>query len=718
MVVTRQFNDGNEVSKARIGMVMSSALTLAFALVCGAILTRILKDGIALTAVLSLVVGICGVVLNAWVFFQFKRQQVQRAALFMIGANVGALGLGQIFNDSNVDVLIGLALIWILSEISCAILRPEWISRGMTVSVIGGSLVMIYDYVLPWKAGYMVTEGKWVVISVLIGMILLSTFLVLRSYTRYPLHAKLLIVSYGMVMLTGLGIFFPVMIEINRRVGNLSPMSHAIEASIVIASAVLLVLISLLSRVIAASITRPLQILTRAARKIGEGDMAALQQGDQNGLAQEVLRVQKQSQDEISVLAGVFNQLVDYQLEIVHAAENMAEGDLTQRVEVRSERDLLGGALQRTVANLRRMTGRIKENAAELKRFSSVLAQSAAHSGQATDQIARTMQQIAGGVAQQAEGINHAGEIYEQMKQSFSGVARGSNIQAEAVAKNVEMSAKIKRAINNVSEKSQNQAEGARQANEAAHHSVVMVERTVEGMQQISGSVDTATLKVKEMGQRSQQIGDIITVIDDIASQTNMLALNAAIEAARAGEQGKGFAVVADEVRKLAEKSSQSTQEISNLIHDIRQIIVEAVTAMENSTREVGSGVQRAQQSRQTLETVLQFSADGKASGDEIAALAQEMNQLAGELDRAIQMVSTAVQENVSETQQVEKGTAVVGAAMETIAAVSEENSAAVEEVSAGAEALRSEMSEVSDSVRTLEEMASELNQLVSQFRV
>ncbi|MCE1254021.1 MAG: methyl-accepting chemotaxis protein, partial [Anaerolineae bacterium] len=510
--------------------------------------------------------------------------------------------------------------------------------------------------------------------------------------------------------------------EINRRVGNLSPVSHGVEAAIVIATAVLLILISLFSNVIAASITNPLKLLTLAARMIGEGDMAALNAADaqhEGGkMAQQLKTLQNQSNDEVSILAGVFNRLVDYQMEIVDTAGRLANGDLTQSIQARSERDLLGGALERTIHNLRQLTGMIKDNASELNRFSIELARSAEHSGVATEQIANTMQQIAAGVAQQAEGINHAGEAFDRMKQSFSGVARGSGVQAEAVSKDVEMSTQIKSAILKVSEKSLSQVNGARQAAQAAREGAQVAENTVGGMQQIRSSVNEATGKVKEMGQMSQQIGNIITVIDDIASQTNLLALNAAIEAARAGEQGKGFAVVADEVRKLAEKSSNSTREISNLIHNIQQIIEDAVKAMEKSAREVENGVNLALSSRQSLNTVLQLSEESRSGGDEIATLAQKMNDLAVELAQAMQTVSKVVQENNVETRRVEQGAGIVGTSMETIAAVSEENSAAVEEVSASAEELRSEMSEVAASAKKLEGMAADLNQLVLRFKL
>ena len=129
----------------------------------------------------------------------------------------------------------------------------------------------------------------------------------------------------------------------------------------------------------------------------------------------------------------------------------------------------------------------------------------------------------------------------------------------------------------------------AASAAEATDHGQKAVRQTVGEMDRIKQTVEQASVKVTELGAKSDQIGAIVETIDDIAEQTNLLALNAAIEAARAGEQGKGFAVVADEVRKLAERSSRATKEIAALIGEVQTGTEEAVEAMRAGADEVGT---------------------------------------------------------------------------------------------------------------------------------
>jgi twitching motility protein PilJ len=169
-------------------------------------------------------------------------------------------------------------------------------------------------------------------------------------------------------------------------------------------------------------------------------------------------------------------------------------------------------------------------------------------------------------------------------------------------------------AVNEMSHTIQRMAENAEaatqaslKATQAAVKGGTSVAETIKGMQRIRAAVQTTGKKIKGLGERSLEIGAIIEVINEIATQTNLLALNAAIEAARAGEQGKGFAVVADEVRKLAERAARATKDITSLIKGIQVETSEAVTVMEDGTREVEEGTKLADQAGAALREIEQI---------------------------------------------------------------------------------------------------------------
>lgn len=195
-------------------------------------------------------------------------------------------------------------------------------------------------------------------------------------------------------------------------------------------------------------------------------------------------------------------------------------------------------------------------------------------------------------------------------------------------------------------------AEGAERASQAARNGAVVVDNTVAVMGQIAEKVMVSARTVESLGARSDQIGDIISTIEDIADQTNLLALNAAIEAARAGEQGRGFAVVADEVRALAERTTRATKEISEMIKAIQKETKGAVTAMEQGVQQVETGTVEAARSGEALRDILTQINDVAMQVNQIATAAEEQTATTGEISSNLMQITDVVQQTSHGAQE------------------------------------------------------------------
>jgi methyl-accepting chemotaxis protein len=183
-------------------------------------------------------------------------------------------------------------------------------------------------------------------------------------------------------------------------------------------------------------------------------------------------------------------------------------------------------------------------------------------------------------------------------------------------------------------------------------------------MNSIAERVRSSAKAVESLGNRSDQIGEIVGTIEDIADQTNLLALNAAIEAARAGEQGRGFAVVADEVRALAERTTRATREIGEMIKSVQQETKCAVIAMEEGVNEVARGSEKASDSGRALEQILQQINDVNAQIQQVATAAEEQTATTSEISNNMQQIT----EVVARTSRGTKDSATAAAQLSVLA--------------------------------------------------
>lgn len=195
-------------------------------------------------------------------------------------------------------------------------------------------------------------------------------------------------------------------------------------------------------------------------------------------------------------------------------------------------------------------------------------------------------------------------------------------------------------------------------ATELASSSTAIVQETINGMQSIASHVRETSEIIDSLGVRSEQIGQIIETISDIADQTNLLALNAAIEAARAGEQGRGFAVVADEVRALAERTTRATREITGMISNIQKETRQAVGCMEEGVKEVESGSNASIRSGQALNSIREEVGEVTVKIDQIATAAEQQTAATAVINEHIGQISDSIRGTAQEATAVEESAA------------------------------------------------------------
>jgi PAS domain S-box-containing protein len=406
--------------------------------------------------------------------------------------------------------------------------------------------------------------------------------------------------------------------------------------------------------------------------------------------------------------------------EVNRVTELIAGGDLTSGV-TGSYKGIFGSlkdSVNTMLTNLIMLVKQLKEQADKLSSASEQLSRTSEQAGQATQQIASTSQQVAKGAAEQSTSLHQTTQGIEQLSRAIQQISAGAQEQAKGVERNVEIVNQVSSAVSGVSVNAREASEGARKAGEAAQQGADMTRRTVEGMGKIKQAMDSVSNKITDLGERSNEIGKIVATIDDIAAQTNLLALNAAIEAARAGDQGRGFAVVADEVRKLAERSSNATKEIAELITSIQNGVDQAIKAMSGGNKEVEDGYKLASEAGESLTGILKTVKEVNAQVEKISGAANALSTLSSDMVKVTDSVSSVVQENTAATEEMSASSSEVSRSIETVLGVSEGNNTATQEVSAAAEEMTAQVEEVVASAQTLAQMARGLQENVAAFRL
>jgi methyl-accepting chemotaxis protein len=431
----------------------------------------------------------------------------------------------------------------------------------------------------------------------------------------------------------------------------------------------------------------------------------------------------------------------------VALAQSVAEGDLTRQMEIKTEDEI--GRLGR---NLNEMTGR-------LKAIIDKIQESAVHTTTVVEEINTSTKQLSEGSSAQAESVETTTASISEMNSSIKSVAESveglAEVTSESASSVLELTASIDEvahSANTLSSMVETTASSIEEMTaaigEIAEHVEVLlgaaertsttltefnaslkgiegyakesatlsehvrrnaselgmqaVEKTIEGMSEIQVTVKKAEGVMNQWSERSEQVGKILRVIEEVTRQTNLLALNAAILAAQAGEQGKGFAVVSEEIKNLADRTAGSTREIGQLIENIQREARDATEAIREGSSKVEEGMRRSREASEALSKIVESSNRSNEMALRIKQATQEQGGGVQQVEKAMRQISEMVQQIARATKEQRRGTEQITGAVEGMRQVSQQTRQATVEQAKVSRQINEVVAQVNDRARSI----------------
>jgi methyl-accepting chemotaxis protein len=451
---------------------------------------------------------------------------------------------------------------------------------------------------------------------------------------------------------------------------------------------------------------RPLQTMADASEAVAKGDLT--------------VQIGSDSDDEVGVLGRGLDAMVgnlrkmadniqDASVQVASSAGEIsanarlinqgAQGQAQAAEETSTSMEEMAASIQTVAASAQGLASYVEETSSsisemgasieEVARSGGTLAQTVTEASATIEEMTVSIDQMARDLESLAGTVNETTTTVEDMASFIASVAENAEQLGEAAGRTSTTVSEMAGAVNEVAKIASEADRISARASEDARTGGEAVARTVDGMKAISENMENTARVITSLGQRSDEIGRILEVIEEIADQTNLLALNAAIEAARAGEAGRGFAVVADEVRKLAERSVEAAKEIGEVVRQVQRDTGDAVEVARSGAEEAKTGILLADKAGAALRNIIESVSRSSELMGQIATSTAKQSQASSEVLETVAAMNAATAHVTKAVREQAEGSKQIRAAMENIKKVMAQAAYSTREQAAGGRQVR-----------------------------
>ncbi len=431
----------------------------------------------------------------------------------------------------------------------------------------------------------------------------------------------------------------------------------------------------------------PIKLVEQMALKMSKGDLSYV--------------IDLNKEDEIGRLSSAVQDSAISISNILHRIKEVARRIFTvaSDVETASKKVVNGTVLEtEAISNISSSIEEMNATISEIADGTDGLAASAEETAASMEEMVTSITQIKDSTQDLSIAVESTSTSIEQLSATIKEVANNATELATYAGDTQSSMTQISSSVKEIAQSAKESSRLSEKVrNDAATFGMDSIEKTMQGMTDIKDAVKRTADYIIKLGGRSEEIGKILTVIDDITDQTTLLALNAAILAAQAGEHGKGFSVVADEIKELADRTSASTQEISSLIQNVQQEVSDAVSAMEEGTESVESGLSVTGEAAEALKKIIESAAKSSQMTVSIERATTEQSSASRVVSDAIEKVLQRSAEIARAMKEQSKGIQLIIDATEKINHVSSHVKTATNEQSLNSRQISQAIELVSD---------------------